>query len=144
LKADHHAFGLAGIDGEDPRAKHSQAHPFDEGGIALAANDLFVHAPRFISTVCLTGDELAIDLELEILESRVLWQWKHVIGFADAAAAVHEGLFDFISKNPVGQANANVGAGANDASFSGPARRDDGLDWPDWREASAVDEDALR
>src|SRR3954462_1334184 len=72
LKPHYDVLVLTRRDREDPRAKHPVAHPLHERRVALAPDDLFVHAARFVCTKRLAGDQLTVDLELEILERSVL------------------------------------------------------------------------
>ena len=126
LIAHDDALLLARIDRKDPRAKQSVPHPLDERRIPLAPNDLFVDAPRVGRAHRLTGDELSVDRELEILERGALRQRKHVVRFADSSAIIDKALLDLVSHDagrPIAdELRAHVAAHAHNLRIARPHR----------------------
>jgi hypothetical protein len=97
-------------------------HPFDERWIALAAHDLLVDLARLLGVHRLTGDHLAVDRQLEILERGALRHRKEIVRFSDGGAAIHEALVDLVPKHAVDQLDADVATRPNDVRRPDDAR----------------------
>ncbi len=123
LKTHHDPLLLAWRDWKNPRAQQPIPHPFEQGRIPLASDDLFIDLARLIGIHRFTGDHLTVDLELEILESGALWQREHEIGFADSASSIHERLSDLVAQHTIREVHTHITALAKHRGRCNPARR---------------------
>jgi hypothetical protein len=105
---------FAGIQRKDSRAEQAVAHPLDERGIALRANDLFVDATGIRGVHRFARHELAVDRKQQILKCGVGGERKEIVCLADARAEVYKSLIDFVVQYMIDQLDVYVAARAPD------------------------------
>ena len=108
VEADDDAACLARGNGKDARAQQPMTHPLDERGIAAASDNVLVNAACFVGAHRLARDQLPVDLELQSFEGGVLGKWKEIVGLADRAAAIDEGLLDLVVEHAVAELDIDV------------------------------------
>ena len=109
-----HRARLAGGDGEDAGLEEATVEVFEQGGVQLAADDLFVDAPRLLAREQLALHGLAIDGQLEVADRGVLGQGEDVDAFSRARTIVAKDL-----------GHVHIGHGSFYGGFDAVLRHDD-------------------